>query len=308
MKKANYYNNNKIEAPDMLACWAGMGNVGLGAAEYMRVRLKAGLFCEIGIDDIVSPEAVSIRKGLSSLPKVPSLSLYYSNAPRLAIALGKEQFYGKAGLAVMSRLLDVARDIGVKRIYTGAAFPTYMSHRDPSTVYAAANSRALLTDLGKSGGLRAMSDGQVSGLNGLLLESARKRRIEAACLLATMPMYGVSFPNPKASKALLEALSARFGTRIDPAGLDISINEVDKMFEKIEDQLKHLGLKEEAREEPQKEDLDEVPKTVFDKIERLFLEAGKDKKLVHRLKEELDRWDLFAAYEDRFLDLFKENQ
>jgi len=292
----------------MLACWAGMGNVGLAAAEYMRVRLKAKLFCEIGIDDIVSPEAISIKKGLSSLPKVPSISLYYSSAPRLVIAIGKEQFYGKTGIAVMSRLLDVARNIGVKRIYTGAAFPTYMSHKDPSTVYAATNNRALLADLDKAGGLRPMGDGQISGLNGLLLESARKRRIEAACLLATMPMYGVSFPNPKASKALLEALSARFGTRIDPIGLDMSISEVDKMFEKIEDQLKHLGLKEEEQYETQKDDSEEIPKAVFDKIERLFLQAKKDKKLVHTLKEELDRWNLFTQYEDRFLDLFKENQ
>ncbi|MBI4974838.1 MAG: hypothetical protein HZC19_03435 [Candidatus Omnitrophica bacterium] len=46
----------------------------------------------------------------------------------------------------------------------------------------------------------------------------------------------------------------------------------------------------------------------MEKIEKLFLEAKQDKKKASVLKRELDRWDLYKLYEDRFLDLFKENQ
>ena len=49
-----------------------------------------------------------------------------------------------------------------------------------------------------------------------------------------------------------------------------------------------------------------VPRYVMERIEKLFQEAKLDKKKANELKQELDRWDLYKAYEDRFLDLFKD--
>ena len=46
----------------------------------------------------------------------------------------------------------------------------------------------------------------------------------------------------------------------------------------------------------------------MEKIEKLFREAKTDKAKAILLKKELDRWDLYKLYEDRFLDLFKESQ
>lgn len=40
-------------------------------------------------------------------------------------------------------------------------------------------------------------------------------------------------------------------------------------------------------------------------IERLFEEATQDRSKAYELKRELDRLEVFADYEDRFLDLFK---
>jgi len=51
---------------------------------------------------------------------------------------------------------------------------------------------------------------------------------------------------------------------------------------------------------------EEVPGYVFREIEELFGKAEKDRSVVNKLKEELDRWKLFSRYEDRFLDLFKD--
>jgi hypothetical protein len=51
---------------------------------------------------------------------------------------------------------------------------------------------------------------------------------------------------------------------------------------------------------------EKVPHYIMNKIERLFDEARKDRSKAAFLKEELDRWNLFELYENRFLDLFKD--
>ena len=51
-----------------------------------------------------------------------------------------------------------------------------------------------------------------------------------------------------------------------------------------------------------------VPPYIMERIEKLFTEARHDKAKASHLKKELDRWDLYRLYEDRFLDLFKNNQ
>jgi len=43
-------------------------------------------------------------------------------------------------------------------------------------------------------------------------------------------------------------------------------------------------------------------------IEELFEQAAEDRSKAYVLKQELDRLNLFKEYEDRFLDLFKNNQ
>lgn len=311
MKNVKYFTEPSLKNPTMIACWSGMGNVGLGAADYIRTKVSARLLAETDITDLVAPESIAVTKGVSSIPKVPNLSVYYSKTPPLIISLGKEQFYGKAGEATMSRLLDIASRFNVKRIFTCAAFPTYMSYRSASLVYAASNSRQLLKALKDKQGLIVMENGQISGLNGLLLESARKRKIEAACLLSTLPIYAVSFPNPKASKAIVQALAKIISAHIDTTELDISVREVDKMLHNIEEQLKNLGVPEQGAQKDEfqpPKTKDELPKHILDRIEKMFEEAKKDKRIAHRLKAELDRWNLFKLYEDRFLDLFRENQ
>ena len=41
-------------------------------------------------------------------------------------------------------------------------------------------------------------------------------------------------------------------------------------------------------------------------IENLFEEAKADRNKAYLLKRELDKWNLYELYEDRFLDLFRD--
>ncbi|MCD6228128.1 MAG: hypothetical protein J7K17_01435, partial [Candidatus Omnitrophica bacterium] len=51
-----------------------------------------------------------------------------------------------------------------------------------------------------------------------------------------------------------------------------------------------------------------LPQSAREKIEALFKEAKKDISKARELKEELDRWNVYREYEDRFLDLFRKEK
>ncbi len=307
MKNIKYFKRTDIKAPIMIASWPGIGNVGYQAADYIRHKLNAELLCEIDTSALIVPDAISVNNGISVMPKPPDISVFFSKKPPLLISLGKEQLYGQAGFSAMEMLLDIAVKSDVKKIFTGAAFPIYMSHLERPQVHVVANSGSVLKKLKRDHGIIAMKEGQISGLNGLLLEAARKRKLEAACLLATLPIYAIGLSNPKASKAIINVFGNMLKVHIDMTELDISIHEIDKMLQEIEEQLKSLGMAEHKERLPA-EGTEELPKNVVDKIEGMFKQAEKDKKVAHRLKQELDRWNLFKFYEDRFLDLFREGQ
>jgi hypothetical protein len=46
----------------------------------------------------------------------------------------------------------------------------------------------------------------------------------------------------------------------------------------------------------------------MEKIESLFVKAKTDRATAGELKLELDRWNLFELYENRFLDLFEDKE
>jgi len=48
-----------------------------------------------------------------------------------------------------------------------------------------------------------------------------------------------------------------------------------------------------------------LPQSAREKIENLFVRARKDIAVANQLKAELDQWNVYKEYEDRFLDLFE---
>ena len=76
----------------------------------------------------------------------------------------------------------------------------------------------------------------------------------------------------------------------------------------IEEKVKDVITIEEEPIEMHPRHEKKIPGYVMERIERLFTEVKEDRNKASSLKSELDRWDLYGQYEDRFLDLFKENQ
>jgi predicted ATP-grasp superfamily ATP-dependent carboligase len=292
--------------PVMIAGWPGMGSVALGVVDHLRRKLAATKFAEIKLDPAATVDSVTVEGGLAKLPPTPKNVFYYAAKPGLVICEGEAQLSGQYGVKLLGKVLDLASDIKVKGIYTGAAFPLPISYREEPEVYGAANTKAFLPLFSKLG-IKPMEGGHISGLNGLVLGFAAERGIDAACLLATMPQYAISLPNPKASLAIIGALEKILNFKIETQELDEYIKDMDEKMALIEDRVKDVFTIE--KEEPESLPAEKkVPGYIMEKVEKLFREARQDRSKAIILKKELDRWDLYKLYEDRFLDLFKESQ
>jgi len=312
----NFFEQPNFKKPFLLAGWPGMGIVATQAVDYIRRKLRAVLFAEIDTRELTVPYSIIVSEGLGNFPDVPKVRLYYSKKYDLVICQGEEQFSGKTALKVAKRLLDLAKTIKVKKIFTGAAFVQHMNHRSQPSVYTVSNSPKLREWLVHKKGMNSLRRGQISGLNGSILGFAAKEGIEAACFLSTIPIYAVNLPNPKAARAIVDAWQKTIGFSIDLNGFDRAIRETDHTLQAVEEQLKKLSIANmppEVREKIEENEIPikpegKIPEFTRKRIEYLFETAKKDKRLAHHLKEELDKWNIFKEYEDRFLDLFRDSQ
>lgn len=308
MSNIRLYKKIKLKEPILIAGWPGMGNVALGSVDYLRRAIRAKPFAQIEMSNYAAPDSIGVNDGITSLPELPKSIFYYTSQPEIIFFESEVQVGGGGGVALMEELLDFIEVFKVRRVFTGAAFPVTVTYKEPSIVYGVVNVPEL-KDWLRSFDVQIMNEGQISGLNGLLLGYAFQRGMEGVCLLATMPIYAVNIPNPKASKVIIEVLSRMIGFEIDMKGLDIAIKEIEAHMARIEGKMHEVfGQMKTKESKPSIFRNEKIPDHVMERIERLFQEAKVDKKKAYLLKEELDRWGLYKEYEDRFLDLFKENQ
>lgn len=303
-------------APIMLAAWPGMGDVGLMAMDYLRTALDAQLFAELDMEPFYVPEEVVVEKGMARFPEIPRSLFHEQHNPNLVFFESNIQMMGKEAISIAETVLDVAMKLKTPRIFTAAAIPKAMSYTSESEVFAAANRERFLNEL-ETFGIQPLDEGLISGLSGLLLGIAASKDIEAACILASIPSYATDLAYPKASLAIVKTLARLTDTSIDTEELEEQIRESEKSFEDIEERLRNMfpSLIEDSDEflpdgaiSGPKED--QIPKYVMEKIEMLFKELSekKDSNQAKELKAELDKWGLYEVYENRFLDLFRENK
>lgn len=301
----------EVTAPTMLAAWPGIGSVGVGAMNYLRRKLGGEAIAELDLREMFTPDAVVVENGLTkSFSDLPTHVFYYVAEPELIIFESEAQVGGTEGMALLGCILDFAEKLGVKRIYTAAAQAMAVGHTEEVKVLAATNEERLRDELSEAG-IEILQEGVISGLNGLLLGAAGLRNVEAACLLATMPMYAQMMPNPKASRSILQVLEGSLGVQLDTDEIDEAVEQMDRTMADVEEKIRATfsAMEEEEGEGPELEQVDEeeVPQYVMQKIEQLFAEvqSERSREKAEQLKRQLDKWNLYGLYEDRFLNLFR---
>lgn len=326
-----------LKDPWFLPVWPGMGRVALKAGEYLAKELEMEYVGRFPADEFFDLSHVSVKDGIARPGNRPRCLLVVWRDPRerndLVVLLGESQ-PSERGYELCQRIMRRAREWGVTRVLAFAAMATQMHPRQEARVFGAATDRPLLDEM-KGHGVDPLSEGQVSGLNGLMLAAAQDNGVEAGCLLGELPYFAVQVPNPKASRAVLRVFTEMAGIDLDFTGMDEEVEEVDEQLTRLLEHLKRqggeLGVEDEeegpdfgvggefphgaiapdlADEEEDEEELEEGPAELAaeeqQRVERLFAEAARDRSKATELKRELDRLGVFQEYENRFLDLFRQ--
>jgi hypothetical protein len=193
-------------------------------------------------------------------------------------------------------LIEFARTLGVERIYSFAALVTQMNPARPARVFVAATDVDCLKEL-KHLGLETIENGQIGGLEGVLLGVAVEHAMRGACLMGEMPHVLAQLPSPKASLAILEAFGTMADLHVDYAELAEQVRNMEqKLSEFLEQMQKSIdsdGPAEESSIGDESVD-DEGPGPDNRRhIEQLFKQARKDRAQAYELKRELDRLGVF---------------
>jgi proteasome assembly chaperone (PAC2) family protein len=237
-----------------------------------------------------------------------------------ASGLGKHDlliFIGEAqpqfgGFRLCQKVIDFAASRGVTRVYTFAAMATQLQLGKKPKVFAATTDAALLGQL-RGNSAEILEEGQIGGLNGVLLAAAAERQIRGVSLLGELPFFAAAVPNPRAAVAVLECFSRLSGIDVDLTRLRTRAEAAEAALVQLLEQM-NLAAEEgeagwsldmSAAEPTATEVQPELDAQTRSHIELLFEKAAADRDKAFELKRELDRLGVFKHYEDRFLNLFR---
>jgi len=307
----------QLHHPWLVAVWPGMGNVALSAGYYLLTKLGMNALAEFEANELFDVDHVEVKNGLIQPTGLPRNRLFVWTDPKqkhdLVLFLGEAQPpIGKN--AFCRQLIAYAQELGVERVFTFAAMATQMHPERRSRVFVAGTDRDNLEELQRLE-LEPLEDGNIGGLNGVLLGAALAGGMHGACLLGEMPHIFSQLPFPKASLAILEVFTAI-------AGIDLDFSELAEQAKVMEQQLGELlarvekeygqryagdesGALEEGSFGGEAKEEEGLRPADAERLENLFDKAEKDRAKAFELKQELDRLGVFKDYEDRFLDLFK---
>lgn len=309
----------RLKSPYFVAAWPGMGEVAFKSAAYLVESLKAEEFAQVLPEEFFYLTGSSIEKGILDMPQLPQGKFYYwknkEGKNDLIIFLSNAQPDLAKAEAYSRRILQLAKSFKAQMAVGFASMPQPMDHTQEPRVWFAATSEALKESL-KKFDFNVLNEGQISGMNGLFLGVAKNEGLNGFCLLADIPLYTIQIENPRACIAALGAFSRIMNIRLDLSALIEQWHKMEDDISKLFDYLKlsapgHAGpIGEEEIEKIKKTlgQLTRLPASVKEKIERLFREARHDIAKANELKSELDIWNVYKEYEDKFLDLFKKKK
>ncbi len=310
----------------LVAAWPGMGQVGSIAAGYLVHALGAKPVQELPARGFFDIEQVEVKGGVVVRPHLPRNVLHRwqasENGPELLIFMAEAQPTIDSH-EFAHELLDRAAKLGADAVISFASVASQLHPSKAPKAFGVVTQPDMKADIERAGA-GMLQDGQIGGLNGVLLGAAAERGLPGICLLGEIPYFAGAVANPKAARVVLGAFSKLTGVPVDTSELSKHDEKVDQimldLLERLKQQAEQNGAEISLPEDPEEADefADESEDTpqpdlieskpdfaTRERIEKLFQEARADRSRAVQLKTELDSLGVFDQYEDRFLDLFK---
>lgn len=324
----------------LIAAWPGMGNVAIIAAGYLVRSLGMSEAGQLSSREHFDIADVSVREGLVQAVHLPRGMFFrkrnVSPGRDLIVFMGESQ-PSTGAFSYTHELLDAAISMGVDRIITFASIASALHPAGAPRVFGVSTDRTIQDELRRAE-VQPLADGQIGGLNGVMLGAALARGLSGFGLLAEIPFFAANVPNPKAARAALSVFSVLTGIDVSLEALSRHAETVDQLLVTAFEKLREEGvidpeplMGDPSQPESAESELESDPEsdpdpesqaageaapeaspaepaldfTTRQRIERLFDEARRDSNRAVNLKRELDRLGVFKQYENRFLDLFR---
>ncbi len=289
----------QLDKPDLIASWPGICNIGLVATDMLRVQIGAEPLAEIEPWDFLYPKKLVVKGGVLRSLEFPGNTFYYARLKNkdVIVFVGEEQpadgarLYaeGPKAYQIANLVLDVGEKFGCRRVYASGAAVALSHHTLAPRVRVAASredlNREIRTNYANTllmSERRGRGDtGSITGLNGLLLGMAKKRGLEAVCLMGEIPDYlsTVPLPYPRASRSVLEVLARILGITVDFGPLEAMAAQVDDIiagiYEKLPPEIRERVDQRKAALQPAAEAItEEDEKWISEHIDELFKKGG----------------------------------
>lgn len=306
----------KLKNPVFIAAWPGMGEVAYRSALFLKEVLGFKIFAKLEAYKFFKPAAVAVQKGIINIPNIPAGFFYYYKGKSfqdIILFVGEAQPPLEYAEALSLAIINFIKKYKVKLMLTFAAKPESIDHKSNPQVLVVSTHTDLLKAFEKAGA-NILQDGQISGLNGIILGIGKRKSIKGVCLLGEIPFYTAQIENPKATAGILRVVNKYFNMNLNLSPVTERSKFIEEEIEKLITYLKGdvpqsgpMPLNEEDIEKIKKDlaAYTKLPQSARGKIENFFKQAQKDVSVANKLKNELDHWNVYKEYEDRFLDLFR---
>ncbi|HWQ66713.1 MAG TPA: proteasome assembly chaperone family protein [Methanospirillum sp.] len=223
----------------------GIGHVGKLVTEHIIQELGAVKIAEI--TSIYFPPQVIIEDDGSVRLCNNEIYRYSGEKGSFLFLIGDFQSASNEGHYLLSQVyVDIARELGVNRIYTIGGYG--VGHFiDTPRVIAAVNLPTLRPMVEEAGGIFGEGEpgGGIIGAAGLMLGIGAMVGIEGICLMGETSGYLV---DPKSAALVLDVLTKMLGITIDPTNLtsragemEIAVQKLLEQDKKADEELSYIG-------------------------------------------------------------------
>jgi len=218
-------------APYLVCGFPGSGFVGKLAVEHLIEELKAKHMADI-YSSAFPPQVMIRPDGTAELMK-NSIFWWQDETSSLLLLTGDSQpSIPDSEYLLAENILDVAGKFEAKQVFALAAYITGVFVEKPR-VYGTATDADIVKGF-EGFGISMMDNGSITGMNGLIIGTAKLRGIKGICLLGETSGYVV---DAKASKAILETLLGMIKIRIDMTNLEKRAKDTEMLIQTIEQQM-----------------------------------------------------------------------
>jgi uncharacterized protein len=221
-----------VKDPVFVEGLPGVGHVGKLAAQHVVDSGKATLWATLHSPDF--PPQVNVGDdGVAHLLKAQLWVLKGKGSPLVVLTGDAQPQTGEGQWVLAEQVLARLEALGCKEIYTLGGYGTGTRVDEPE-VLCAATDAATAKRLAKMG-LRLPGEdapgGGIIGASGLFLGLAAQRGWTGACLMGETNGYLV---DPKAARAVLEALGRVLGRPFDLSHLEETAGELDRVTAQLQ--------------------------------------------------------------------------